>query len=148
MSATARWTIAIIGLLCAASFAAVALLSPPDSLTERNRWGIWGMVVFCALFPFVCFPGPLRSTASRLIGAAIFLTCVAYIVSEVGQPLPALGTYRRSDPNLINAALAFVVFGIPAGYVAVTGRLPGWTPQGQSSNTKGEALDEDKGNAE
>lgn len=121
MSATARWLIAAVGALCAVSFAAVALIVSPG---EMNRFALWCMVAFCTLIVLACFKGRVRMVAIRLLGACVCAVYIGYIVSEVGHPVPTLRNYRRSDTNLINAVVGFVVFGIPGGCIALAGLIP------------------------
>lgn len=68
MSTGARWTIAIVGVVCAISFAIVALIVPPDTM---NRTGLWCMTGFCTLIALACFPGPFQKVAIRLIAVAV-----------------------------------------------------------------------------
>ncbi len=122
MSATACWIIAAVGAVCAVSFAAVAIIVPPGAM---NRAGLWMIAAFCSLIALACFESRVRMMAIRLLGASVCAVYVCYIISEIGHPLPSLRTYRKSDTNLVNALLGFIVFGVPGGCIALSGLLPG-----------------------
>jgi hypothetical protein len=70
--------------------------------------------------------------AGRIVAACIFAMYAGYIVVEIGTRQPALSTYSQSQASLLNAIIGFVVFGLPAGYFALNGRLPGWRPDYRS----------------
>ena len=115
MSAGARWTIAIFSLFCAVSFAYVAL-AMPGALEPKGIVGqllVFLFPLFCLAITVSCFSGPLRNIAARFLGGCVFALSIGYIASEIGNPFPNLSNYRRSDTNIVNAILFFVVFGLP-----------------------------------
>ena len=129
MSRTARWIIALFSLFCAASFTYV-VVSAPNTFEPRGVLGhlsLYLFPVFCLAITVTCFRGPLRNIAARFLSGCVFALTIAYIVSEIGSPLPRLASYRRSDHNLLNALLCFAVFGLPAAAVLFRGTFLGNT---------------------
>lgn len=132
MSAISRWIIAIFSLLGAVM---VAKLPLGEEVTTQQRVTQWGVAGFCVLIAVACFPGRGRAVAVRIIGAAVFVACVGYIFDQWKLPVDLLHS-QRSDPNIINAVVAFLTFGLPGGYVAVTGKFPRWTMLGEKLHKK------------
>lgn len=124
MSAFSRWTIAVFCILGTIGLVVVCISSGVEPGQQR-AFGVLG--VFLMLIAVACFPGPGRAVAVRLLGATVFAVCVGYIFTESRHPLPAIQNYRRSEPNPINAVIAFLLFGLPGGYVALWGKFPRWT---------------------
>ena len=123
MSSTARWIIAGFSLFCAVSFAVMAFISPLEPTGIIGWFVVLLFPLFCLAITVVCFPSRFGSIAARFIGGCVFALSIVYIVSEIGKPLPTLSNYRRSDTNIINALFFFIIFGLPAGYVAFAGLL-------------------------
>jgi hypothetical protein len=94
---------------------------------EGMRSATIGMVVlaiFSAIGSLACVAPVSRPVSLRLIGGTVFLTCLGYLTKMlIGGPV--LGK-SRADESLVNSIFAFTVFGLPAGYVAIKGRYPGW----------------------
>jgi hypothetical protein len=132
MSAAARWTVAGTVILLAAATIAVQASPPPGTM---NPTGPWVVVAVLLVIAVVCFPVPLRRPAARLLGAGVFLLCCWYVVDQVGAPPPT--EYRDGDTNFVNAVLAFLFFGVPAAFVAATGRFPTWSFLGASLHDSG-----------
>jgi len=97
------------------------------SRLEGMRATTIGMAIlgsFCAVGALACLLPASRPIALRLIGGTVFLAFFGYLV-EMAVSGPVLGN-SRGDTSLVNAIIAFALFGLPAGYVAVTGRYPRW----------------------
>jgi hypothetical protein len=98
-----------------------------SGVEEKRAAGI-GMVVllgaFCAVGALACLLPASRPFALRLIGGTVFLACCGYLVAAAVSGT-FLGT-SRAGPSLVNSIIAFSVFGLPAGHVAITGRYPRW----------------------
>jgi hypothetical protein len=94
---------------------------------EGIRAATIGMSVlgaFSAIGALACFLPASRPIAARLIGGVVFLAFLGYLLGMLaGGPL--IGK-SRADQSLVNAFAAFSLFGLPAGYVAITGRYPHW----------------------
>ena len=127
MSETARWLIAITGLVFAAGFVAFPFIAPPESLAVNGF--IVGAVgaTICLLISLLCFPGPARPIAARLIGAAVFAAYAFYLVDMIRTQPHLTPTDHPGHTDLKHAIVGFVVIGVPAAYVAVTGSFPRWT---------------------
>jgi hypothetical protein len=65
-----------------------------------------------------------RPIVLRLIGDTVFLAFLIYVISMMVSG--TLLGISRGDMSLVNSIIAFLVFGLPAGYVAITGRYPRW----------------------
>lgn len=94
---------------------------------EGMRAAVIGEVVlggFCATGALACLLPVTRPIAVRLVGGMVFLTFLGYFIAMV-ESGPLVGS-SRSDPSLVKAIAAFSLFGLPAGYVAITGRYPRW----------------------
>ena len=76
--------------------------------------------LFCCVVALACLlPGSRRVTL-RIVGATICGAYVCYVLSELGNPI------KMGEVNIIEAVAGFLVFGLPGGYLAVTGRYPVW----------------------
>jgi Na+-driven multidrug efflux pump len=113
----------VLGVL-AFAFAAVAWCT---SQLEEMRVGAIAMVFlggFCLTGALACFLPAIRPIALRLIGATVFLVFFGYLAGMVISG-PLQGS-SRGEMSLINSIVGFLVFGLPAGYVAVKGQYPRW----------------------
>jgi hypothetical protein len=79
---------------------------------------------FYAIGSLACVFPASRPIALRLIGGTVFLAFLIYLISMMVSG-PLLGN-SRAAMSLVNSIIAFSVFGLPAGYVAITGRYPRW----------------------
>jgi hypothetical protein len=111
MSAGARITLAIVTILCAAGFAAVGILAPE---LPSGPWPCYGLAAFCGLIALACLARSSRPVALRIIGAVVFLGYVAFADDSI------------DDGNLFRAIAGLIVWGLPAGYVAIWGAYPAW----------------------
>jgi hypothetical protein len=112
MSFGARLTLAIASGLIAIAFSAVALTIGPR--LPLGSWPFYLLTVFCLSISVACLSPVSRPITLRLIGSVVFLATAAFVYSE------------RNSNEWVGTILAFAVFGLPAGYVAVTGRYPSW----------------------
>jgi hypothetical protein len=125
VSSVARSILALFSLFCAVSFTAV-VIAMPAAFEPQGISGYIALILFplfCLAITAVCFPGPLRLAAARFLSACVFALSIGYVISEIGEPLPRLSSYRRSDTNLINALLFFAVFGLPAARYLFSGKF-------------------------
>lgn len=120
MSKFARWIVGGFSLFCALSFASLAIFYPgtfnPDGIIGKVL--LVAFPLFCLGVAVVCIEGPLQEWAARFVAFSIFAVSVLYFVTEIGSPLPSLATYRRSQANLFNAAVFFLIVGLPSARIA------------------------------
>lgn len=83
--------------------------------------GLYAFALFCLFISLACLGGKVGNVALRLVGAAVFLACVAYGYSEATASQVVLDSGRRSQPSVLNALIAFVIYGIPGGWFALFG---------------------------
>jgi hypothetical protein len=112
MSAGARITLAIVTILCAAGFAVVGSYLGPE--LPAGPWPFYGLAAFCGLIALACLARGSRPVALRIIGAVIFLGYVAFAYDSI------------DEGNLFRAVAGLMVWGVPAGYVAIWGAYPPW----------------------
>lgn len=124
MSTGARIAIAIVGLFFAAMGAIMAL--------ESGKWAAWLPTIFCVMMSVACIRGRVGTVALRGTAASIFALCAWYLLSEVTQG--DMGSGSRAEASLPNAIKAFVIFGLPFGYLAVFGFYPPWARFGKHLN--------------
>src|SRR4051794_6191626 len=112
MSTGARVTLAVACSLIAVGFAVLAALY--GDYFPKGPWPFYRLAGFCALIALACLAPASRPVALRVIGAVV---CGAF----------ALYVYKSDGgPNFWRALAGFGVFGMPAGYVALTGKYPRW----------------------
>jgi hypothetical protein len=123
MSRGAALGLGAVLLLITVGFVATVWWARGLEGTERMSIAMWLMAAFSGAGALACLLPRSRPVALRLLGGTVFLACVGYLVAMlVGGPLwqPSRG------PSIMSAILCFTVFGIPAGYVAITGSYPHW----------------------
>jgi hypothetical protein len=98
--------------LIAAAFAVLGALY--GDYFPKGAWPFYGLAAFCTLISLACLAPRSRPVALRVIGVVVFGGFAAYVFSSYGKP------------DCWRALAAFGVFGLPAGYVAVTGKYPRW----------------------
>jgi hypothetical protein len=80
---------------------------------------------FCVLIAVACFSSVARGPAVRVIGSAVFLLYLTYLIFEIRK-----GIWRpyegRASEHWVNAIWGLFVFGLPGLYVALRGRYPVW----------------------
>lgn len=111
MSLGARIAIAAISLVCALMFVLTAL--DPSGL-PAGALVFYGLAAFCVIIAVACLFPKSHPITLRLIGA---LVCSAYIVYMVDS---------FQTQNFGRAAVGFLVWGLPSGYLAVAGKYPAW----------------------
>jgi hypothetical protein len=112
MSKGARITLGIAALLIGVCFAYMA-----PTLGQNTPVGplpFFGLALFCGAIALACFVKSCRGLALRFIGAVVLLSFLAYAIGEFGED------------GFGKAVLGLVVFGLPSGYIAVTGKYPKW----------------------
>jgi hypothetical protein len=86
----------------------------------------WGVLIAVELLAILALLGLFDSQRFwwcwRAIGAIIFLTYVAYLISTIHDGR-WFGNGRRSSATAINAAIGLIVFGLPGLWFAIFGRL-------------------------
>lgn len=111
MSAGSRLIMAVISLVCAAGFFLTALQA--DGVTA-NPAAFYGMAMFCVVVAIASLSTQSHPMTLRMIGA--MLTC-----STLGAFVSGVQTH-----HLTQAIAALLVFGLPAGRLAMTGKYPRW----------------------
>ena len=122
MSTGSRVALGVACSLIGIAFAILAALYGDVFFGERFPWPFYGLAVFCALIALACLVPRSRPVALRLIGAVVFVAFALY----------AYGSYRT--PNFTQALVGFCVFGVPAGFLIVLGRYPGWGSESGAVN--------------
>ncbi|WP_406699622.1 hypothetical protein V5E97_12245 [Singulisphaera sp. Ch08] len=85
------------------------------------------VAVFCGIAALACFSTGSHPVTIRIIGATVFLLCLAYLASTMRDPMARAQHAPRSGvPAVAYGLCCFVVIGLPAGYAVATGRYPGW----------------------
>ena len=110
MSAAARKTIGI-AMSIAACCLGLAGLSLGNQL-PNGPMPLYSGSLFFLTVSIACFSKGSRSLTLRLIGAAVFWLYFSYATRNIGNGIN------------FKAVRAFLVFGIPSGYLAIFGRLP------------------------
>jgi Ca2+/Na+ antiporter len=114
----------------------------PDS---RTRWMLWLIAAFCFIVVTCCFPGKHSAITNRIVGGTVFLLYVVYLIQEIKEGQWA--SWSRAKPNVLNAFRGLIIWGLPAGYIMVYGRLPynpfQVSPYADSEDTS-ESHDEDR----
>jgi len=131
MSTGSRIVIALFSLFCGLSF--FWLVAEGFIPNAAGGYIVGGV---CVTIAVMCLSAELRPFIARIVGAAVFLGCCGYLYSEITHPHSIIqrGAYHKGDTNPLNAALAFVFIGLPAGFVAFTGKFPTWTHLGNTLN--------------
>jgi hypothetical protein len=111
-------------LLLALGFAGVAWFTSGLDGQRASTIGMIVLAVFCLVGALACSSAASRPVTLRLIGATVFLVFAAYLI-EMAMKGPVFGK-TRSEPSLASAIVAFLVFGLPAGYIAFRGLYPNW----------------------
>ncbi len=121
----------ILGLV-SALFGGVMLMAAGPGDKASYLFG-----AFCLSITVACFTtGRVRQFAGSVIGSAVLVVAVAYLVAEVKGGVVWSG--RRSEPSVLNAVLFLLAFGIPGGGYAYKARF-GWRrrrPAGTGSGTR------------
>jgi hypothetical protein len=91
--------------------------------------GFFFFALFCAAIAVAClFTGKVRRFVGRLLGAAVFAISAWYLVDQLLGGAVMSGS--RSEPSILNAAVLFVVAGIPGLLFALFGRFTWRLAQG------------------
>jgi hypothetical protein len=104
--------LAVACSLSAAGFAALGWLY--GEYFPRGPWPFYGLAAFCALIALACLASASRPVTLRVVGAVVCGAFALYVYDSDGRP------------NFWRALAGFGVFGLPAGYVALTGKYPRW----------------------
>ena len=118
MSGWAKFTIGIAALF----FAWIFVISRKGSPHPGVLWVLAGV---CVLIALACFSRTARVPSLRIIGGAIFLAYVAYLIGElrkgIFRPYPG-----RASEHWLNALEGLYVWGLPGLYLALRGIYPSW----------------------
>jgi hypothetical protein len=120
MSRSSRWVLGCFALLFAGIFIYADRITPSE-----NSLLLYGPVAFCGLIAVACFTRTWRGPAVRIIGFAVFIAYVSYLVYELIRE-PAKPYAGMSEPHWLNAIIGLVAFGLPGLYVTVRGKYPTW----------------------
>ena len=100
----------VLGLV-AGLFGCVMFLAAPSS-SDPKAIGFYAFGVFCMLITAACFTsGRVRQFIGSVIGCAIFLVGVAYLISELSGGVLLPGS--RANPSAYNAIKYCLFIGIP-----------------------------------
>jgi hypothetical protein len=80
-----RWIIAGVGVLSGGSVLWFLLIQPIAPTAAAGKVGIIGIALVCFSISAVCFPGPLRGPAARLIGMVVFLSYLFHALDMIGS---------------------------------------------------------------
>lgn len=111
MSKGSRIAIGIVALVCAIGFFMTAL--DPSGLPAGSNV-FYGMTALCITVAIACFFPKSHPITLRMIGATIFFSYADYIIDSF------------HTQNLVRAIAGFFVWGLPSGYLAITGKYPSW----------------------
>lgn len=115
LSPGARYTLGIAMVL-------IGIIPMMTAEGAQRPAAVYGVGVFCWVIAVACFAqGTARRLAGRIIGAVVFLACVAYLVSQITSGPVDSGS--QAEPSVVNAIMAMVVFGFPGAYYAWKGKL-------------------------
>jgi hypothetical protein len=138
MSNGARIFLGVALLVIALGFLALVpfFVAAGDAFPPAAPYGLGGFALLSGLGAVACLARASHPVTIRLIGASVFLICLAYVGSELVKPTPPPAKPaenaiqarldRRSRPSLVNSLLFFGLVGLPSGYAAIKGRYPGW----------------------
>ncbi len=112
MSRGANLFLGIVMLFIGAGFVAIAITA--GDIMPAGPWPFYGCGLFCWLITLACVLPGSRQVTLRIIGAVVLAVCLFCNV------------YALDDPRFPKSLIATLVFGLPAGYVAITGRYPSW----------------------
>ncbi|MDY7016043.1 MAG: hypothetical protein SVX43_21080 [Cyanobacteriota bacterium] len=109
MSKGSRIAIGIVALLGAVGFFLTAL-DPSDFPAGPPVF--YGLAAVFAIVAIACFFPKSHPVSLRLIGAIIFAAYVGYIIDS----------FQTQDFG--RAVVGFIVWGVPSGYMAISGKFP------------------------
>lgn len=112
MSLGGRIILAVACFLIAVAFAVLGAFY--GDFFPQGGGTFYGLAAFCFLISLACMVSASRPIALRLIAAVVFVCFALYVFDTFGKP------------NFWRALAGFVVFGLPAGYVVLQGKYPGW----------------------
>ena len=118
MSRGAAITLGVACTLCG-----VAFLLVPGMGVGASVIGMYLIASFCFLIAVACLIPHSRPVTVRIIAAIVLATCTWYVWDVRGAPW---WPTKPGQPSLGRALLAFLVFGLPAGYVTIRGAYPWW----------------------
>jgi hypothetical protein len=117
MSRGSRWTIGFFAGLTGILMILVGMSA------DSSKIGIYFFAGFCLCIAVMCFVPSTTPVLGRFIGLTLFTVCLWYLLQELFRKQP--------DPNgtgsVWGATKAMLIFGLPGAYVAVRGRMPGWS---------------------
>lgn len=100
----------------------------PLVLIDNNRTaavaGIATVEVMAGLMLLGLFDSQRFAWAWRGVAGLVCSGCSLYLITMIVTGAPIL-TDRKSEPTLFNSVCAMLLFGVPAFWYAVFGRLPG-----------------------
>ncbi|MEO0378611.1 MAG: hypothetical protein AAF329_29270 [Cyanobacteria bacterium P01_A01_bin.17] len=111
MSLGSRIVIAAVSFVCALMFFLTAL--DPSGLPS-GALVFYGMAAVCVIIAVACLFPKSHPVTLRLIGGLILSAYVIYVFDSF------------QTQNFTRAVVGFLVWGLPSGYLAVTGKYPSW----------------------
>ena len=112
MSPGARITIGVATAISAVLFVLTGIAFGKE--LPNGPWPLYGLGAFCGIVALACLVPRSRPVTLRIIGAAIFVIFAHYAYDSYGKD------------NFNRALVGFLVLGLPAGFVAITGGYPTW----------------------
>jgi tetratricopeptide (TPR) repeat protein len=105
---------------------AIVLASSDDPTTPQQRYSGYGLAIAMFLLAIGGWDPVRHRWALRVFAAATAFTCVWYLVHAFTEHRPGQSWIpsARAEVHPVNAALAFLVFGVPATLFAALGRFP------------------------
>jgi hypothetical protein len=112
MRTGARIAIGLAALI-AGSYYLMSAIAP-----DNQTLSFFLVTFFCIVMAITCFFPKTSPVTLRIIGAAIFIGCIAHLRQSILK--------HESASKLLGATLQLVTGGIPCLCIAITGRLPSW----------------------
>ena len=117
----------VLGLVAALVCAGMAAMAP----SSGSPIVFYLYSLFCGAIAAACFfTGSIRHMVGRLLGAAVFAISAWYLFGQFSGGQLVSGS--RSQPSVLNAAIFFIVAGVPGLLFALLGRFSWRKEQGSS----------------
>lgn len=112
MSTGARVTVGLVALACGVSFLFIAITA--GDVFPTGPMPFYGFAVFCFVVFVACLFRKSRPLTLRIIGGVLCLSYLFYLYDSIQKG------------NWPWALAGFLVVGLPAGYLMITGTYPEW----------------------
>jgi len=113
-----RGALYTIGSVCGLFSVYMAYQASSGVMASPTGGYVFGGVL--AVAAVGCFSkGRLQGGALRAMGGIVLLTCLGYLVGQLIEG--EVASEAQSEPSVLNAIKALVVFGIPGAYLMIRG---------------------------